>query len=434
MATDNETTAPIPSDEYVDSVDFRSRSVLHISADGKTRDITNLVLEIQVRQDMYLGFMSGEMLVVDGIDLHSRAAMHGNEYIFLHLTEPQQNISIRKAFRIYKLGNRFPSTAGGQRYVIYFASVEMFESAQKRISKAYRSSTISDVARDIIKNYLMVNEEDRINVDETMDAQDIIVANKHPAEALNWLASRAYSEDSTCFLFYENLDGFNFRSLSSIYRDKMPVKVPFVFENKMGMKQLDMDKYTLDNIESKKDFDSLSTLTSGGVALSLLGLNPIDQSMTKTIYGQNTNPSLYGQPAMTNADNAFGKGDAHYSTYLQTDTTRSERFIRRIMSIATLNNSQLEVTLPGSLRLQVGKMISLRIPYATTPSNDSNMYDPLKSGKYLIAAVNHKFDMSNHRFNTLLLLIRDSVPEALPSADNTLPDKIRKMNAKANRE
>jgi hypothetical protein len=382
---------------------------------------------------MYLGFMSGEMLVVDGIDLHSRSAMHGNEYIFLHLTEPDQNVSIKKAFRIYKLGNRFPITSGGQRYVIYFASVELFESSQKKISKAYKSSTVSDVAKDIIKNYLMVDDE-RIIVDETTDSQDIIVPFLHPAEALNWLASRAYSQDATCFMFYENLNGYNFRSLSSVFKAPSPVKVPFVFENKQGMKQLDMDKYTLDNIESKKDFDSLSTLTSGGVALSLLGLDPIAQSRTKTEYGQDTLPTLFKNPAMTNPDNLFKKTDAYALTYLQTPITRSEKFVKRIMSLATLNNSQLEITVPGSMRLQVGTTVSLRIPYATTPSDDSEIWDRRKSGKYLIVAANHKFDMSNHRFNTLLLLARDSMPEALPQADNQLPDKIRKLNAKANKE
>lgn len=82
----------------------------------------------------------------------------------------------------------------------------------------------------------------------------------------------------------------------------------------------------------------------------------------------------------------------------------------------------------------MGSTISLRIPYATTPSDDSSIWDSRKSGKYLIVAANHKFDMSNHRFNTLLLLARDSMPEALPAADNQLPDKIRKLNAKANKE
>jgi hypothetical protein len=195
-----------------------------------------------------------------------------------------------------------------------------------------------------------------------------------------------------------------------------------------------MDKYTLDNIESKRDFDSLATLTSGGVAMSLLGLDPIAQSRTKTEYAQDSLPTMFKNPAMTNPDNLFKKSEAYALTYLQTPITRSEKFVNRVMSLATLNNSQLEVTLPGNMRLQVGSTISLRIPYATTPSDDSSIWDSRKSGKYLIVAANHKFDMSNHRFNTLLLLARDSMPEALPAADNQLPDKIRKLNAKANKE
>ena len=435
MATDNNTTAPapIPNDEFVDATDFRSKSIMLISADNQARDITNLVLEVQVRQDMYLGFMSGEMLVQDGVDLHTLASLHGNEYLFLHLTEPDQEISIKKAFRIYKLGNRFPIPSGGQRYVVYFASPEMFESSQKKISKAYKSSTISAVAKDIIKNYLMV-DDNRIRVDETSDSFDLIVPQKRPQEALNWLASRAYSQDSSCFMFYENLNGFNFRSLQSIYKDGTIIKVPFVFETKRGGGSIPMDKYTMDNIESKKDFDSLSTLNDGGVAMGLLGIDPASRTFIKTEFGANTLATLYPSPSMTNPDHLFSKTGAYALTYLQTDTTRSDRFVKRVMSLATLNNSQLEVTVPGNVRLQAGTLVSLRIPYATTPTEGSDLWDKRKSGKYLIVAVNHKFDMSNHRFNTLLLLVRDSLPKALPAADSQLPDKIRKMNTNSNRD
>lgn len=432
MVTNTETNAPISSDKHVDTADFRTRSILHISAEGVGRDITNLVLEVQIRQDMYLGFMSGEMLVVDGIDLHTRAAMHGNEYIFLHFTEPEQQVSIKKAFRIYKLGSKHPSTSGGQRYIIYFASPEMFESSQTLISKSYKSTKLSDIAKEIIKNYLKA-EDDRIIVDDTDDSQDVIIPYMRPAEALNWLASRSYTSESPCFMFYENLDGFNFRSLASIYKDGTRVKVPFVFEQKAGAPQIAMDKYTIDAIESKKDFDSLSTLTNGGVALALIGIDPATQSHVKNTYGQNTVPTLYPAPSMTNPEHLFGKTDSYQLTYLQNPSTRSENWVKRVMSLAILNNSQLQVVVPGNVRLQVGTLMSLRIPYATLPS-EGDIWDKRKSGKYLIIAANHKFDLTSHRFNTVLLLARDSMSEALPPPDNQLPEKIRKMNSNTNRD
>jgi hypothetical protein len=433
MATNNPTdSAPISGDQYVDSVDFRVRSITHISADGRSRDITNLTLEIQIRQDLFLGFMSGEMLVADGIDLHSRSAMHGNEYIFLHLTEPEQSVSIRKAFRIYKLANRHPTTSGGQRYVIYFASPEMFTSNQKKISRAYKSSTVSEVAQDIMVNYLDI-DSNRIRVDDSLDASDIIVPSKRPAEALNWLASRAYGQDATCWFFYENLDGFNFRSLQSIYKEGTKIKVPFTFENKTGMKQLEMDKYTIDDIDGKTDFDSLSTLTHGGTALSLLGIDPIARSHVRNDYGVDQLPTLYPAPAMSNPDNLFAQTDAYQLAYLQMDGTRSDEWVKRVMTLATLNNSLMELVVPGNMRLQVGTLVNLRIPYATTPS-EGDIWDKRKSGKYLVVAVNQKFDLSNHRFNTIILLSRDSMPEALPVADGQLPKKIRKMNTNSNRD
>jgi hypothetical protein len=76
--------------------------------------------------------------------------------------------------------------------------------------------------------------------------------------------------------------------------------------------------------------------------------------------------------------------------------------------------------------------MSLRIPFAATPS-EGNIWDKRKGGRFLILAVNHKFDLVNHRFESILMLGRDSMPEALPQYDTKLPDKIAKLNENTNR-
>ena len=46
----------------------------------------------------------------------------------------------------------------------------------------------------------------------------------------------------------------------------------------------------------------------------------------------------------------------------------------------------------------------------------------------MVVATNHKFEMVNHKYSSLALISRDSLPESLPTYDKTLPDKIVKMN------
>jgi hypothetical protein len=305
-----------------------------------------------------------------------------------------------------------------------------------KISKAYKSTTISDVATDIMKNYLDI-PADRIIVDPTTDPVDLIIPNFRPTEALNWLASRAFDGKDACFFFYENLNGYNFRSIQSIYRDGTVIKVPFKFEQKSVDKQIGMDKYAIDSFEAKRDFDTIKVISTGGTGMKLLGVDLFNQELKTNEYGMDDLSTLYKNPALTNpkakGKSLFDHSDTYFLTALQTDNNYIESWIKRIMHLATLSNNLLELVLPGSVRLQAGTLVNLKFPYAGTPA-EGDMWDKRKGGKYLIIAVNHKFDLVNHKFDTILLVSRDSVPEALPTLDAKLPEKVIKINAKANIE
>lgn len=428
MATELEeitvTAKPLPADGHVDTRDFRLHSAALIGANGDAHEIGGLVAEIQIRQDMYLGVMSGEMMVTDGRDLLAMVNAHGGEYIFLHIEVPEQKIFIKKAFRIYKIANRKPSDST-QTYTVNFVSDELFSSHTMKISKAYVNSTVSAIARDIMVNYLKIPQK-RIFIDQTTQPTSVIIPNWRPIEALNWLASRAYTDTTNCFFFYENFSGFHFRSIHSIYKSPTVIKVPFSLENKRGMKQLDMDKFSIDEYEAVRDFDALSTISSGGYAMRLLGVNAIKRTTTKNDYNIEKISKLYNNPPMSNAGNLFSKPKSHFLTYLEVGGM--ENWIKRVMTLAALNNGIVELTVPGNMGLNAGTMINLRIPY-TIPPAEGDMWNKQKSGRHVILATNHKFELVNHKYTSLVLVSRDSLPESLPANDKTLPDKILKMNS-----
>jgi hypothetical protein len=439
MATESIPQAPISSDQYVDSRDYRIHALSLIGADGVPRDITEMVVEIQIRQDIYLGFMSGDLLITDGTDIHSISALHGNEYLHVHITEPEhEDVPIKKTFRVYKVGGRETTQNNSQRYTIYFCSDELFQSHTKKVSKGYKGEKVSDIAKDIMSSYLKV-PDNQIIIDPTSDPMSIVIPNKRPSEALQWLTTRAFSQpDDTCYFFYENLNGFNFRSLQSIYRTGTIIKVPFRYESKSIAKELGMDKYAIDSIDVKHDFDALKSVSQGGYAMKLQGLDPFHQTITNTDYSVDKVKTLYPNPAMTNPvsdDTAlFDKSESHYMTYIQTEGTSTEEknhaesWVKRNMSLTALKSLAIQIVIPGSARVQIGTLLNIKVPYASTPTDSSDIWDKRKSGRYLVVAVNQKFDMVNHRWDTIALLARDSVPESLPPLDTTLPDKIKKLN------
>lgn len=432
------TARPIPTDQHIDNRDFRIEAVELISSDGRARDIRALVGEVQVRQDLFLGFMSGEMIMQDGVDMFADAAMHGGEYIYLHIKMPGLNRSLKKAFRIYKVDHRVPAMNNAQRYIVYFSSDEIITSYTKKVSKAYMSSKISDAAVDIMTKYMNI-PSNKIFVDPTSEAVDVVIPNYRPAEALHWLASRAFNGSSLCYLFYETLDGFNFRSLQSLYAQKALSDQPYIFDSKSLDKQLSYDIFGIDDFESKRDFDLLTTLGNGGVAFKMIGVDPFYQSITVNEYSIGSMPKLYSNPAMSNPSGLFNKSDSYLLTYLQTNPTMtdkknfSEVWISRVLSLAALNNNLIDLVVPGNLNIQAGRIVEVNFPYTITPSSGTNMSNTFKSGRYLVAAVNHKFDFTHHKFSTIFMITRDSLPEPLPMTDTRLPEKIAKINSESNK-
>ena len=93
---------------------------------------------MQLRQDIYLGFMSGEIMIQDAIGLYSTVKFHGNEYVYFQIKEPEQKTSIKKAFRVYKVGNRDNTQNSSSRYVVYLVSDELVLSQNIRVSTAGR--------------------------------------------------------------------------------------------------------------------------------------------------------------------------------------------------------------------------------------------------------------------------------------------------------
>lgn len=437
MAEQTQNNIPIETEGHYDNRDFRIISLSLISADGQYIDIRSITAELQIRQDMGLGFISGELVVVDATDLYSKMKLHGNEYIHIAIAEPiAGGVKINKAFRIFKVSARRAS-GNKQSYLISFVSDELITSNMSKVSKAYTNSKFSDVSRDILSNYLSIPDK-KIDIEETTEAVDVVIPNYSPLQTLAWCASRAFNGKSHCYLFYENLDGFHFKSLHKIYESKPIFKEPLLYEAKNVDKVFMMDKFSIDSFKSVKDFDMVKASSDGTLAMTLLGIDPFHQKVTKNEYNLEELPKLHEYPPVTNPKNAtgtklFDAKDAHYLTYLQTDATstdkknHSEKWIQRVMSMGAIRNNVIEVVMPGSLEIQIGKTILMKFPYHVPADESSDAHDPYKSGLYLVTAVSHKFTMTGAKFDTSFHIVRDSLPKELPNPDADLGKKIAEI-------
>ena len=425
-----------PTDQVIRDRDFRLNTIQLIGSDGVAVDISALVVELVIRQDMFANYMNGNMLVVDGMGMLTNRGVHGSEYLLIDLHEPGRNLKIKKAFRIHKVDNREAVGSSNQRYIINFVSDEMVHSNLKRVSKAYKKTTVSKVVEDILVNYMGIS---KYRIEKTNEQVDIVIPSWRPTEAINWLARRAEAgKNRFCFMFYENLDGFFFRSLHSIYEDTPSNAIPYTYESKSAQADLAMNKFTIDSFKAR-DFDLVSAYNRGATSMRFIGIDPVHRTVNNNEISLNSVPRMHQRNLIDDLvdpgtdDMLYEQYDALRLAHLQTTATQSEQgnnselWIRHIQSLAMLNSNLYRVSMPGNLEVQAGRIVTLIFPNFTTPTiTDSTLTE---SATFLVTAVTHTFNIPNGTFDTVFAVTRDSAPE-LPTLDSSLPAKVRDLNEK----
>lgn len=425
-----------PTDQVIRDRDFRLNSIQLIGSDGIAVDISAMIIEITLRQDIFANYMSGEMVVVDGMGMLTNRGVHGSEYMFIDIHEPgRNNIRIKKAFRIFKIDNR-EIIGNSQRYIISFVSDEMVHSNLKRISKAYKKTTIAKIVEDIMVNYVGVK---RYRIEKTSEQVDIVIPSWRPTEAINWLARRAENgRDRFCYLFYENLDGFFFKSLHTIYKENPCNLIPYTYEAKSAQADMALNKFTIDSFTAK-EFDMISAYRRGATSMRFTGIDPVHRVVNNNEVSIGDLPTIHRRNLIRNLidpatdELLYEQYGALQLAHIQTTATKSEQgnnselWIRHIQALAMLNNTIYKVVMPGNLEVQAGKMVTLVFPNFTTPTvTDDTLTEQTT---FLVTAVVHTFNIPNGTFDTRFSVTRDSAHD-LPNVDKALPVKVRDLNEK----
>ena len=203
-------------------------------------DISNLVTEISIFEDIFKKTMYGSMQINDAVNLLNGLSVSGSEskangtfpivgeeFIEFEYKVSGQD-SVFKRFFVYSIKevNIEPSQLK-RRYTVQFCSEEHLFDSTILVQKAYKDS-IDNIAKDILVNYLKVDEQQdrgkrkkKYNIQKTKGTQQIVVPRLSPLETMDFLSKRSVAEsefNSGTFLFFENKDGFNFCDIEHLIR------------------------------------------------------------------------------------------------------------------------------------------------------------------------------------------------------------------------
>lgn len=226
---------------------YRSPGTLHsFSAflknvdNSKMIDITSLIVDLSIFEDIFASTIYGNVRIKDGVNLMNSTPptnfpIVGEEFIEFEYKISGDETPVKRRFAVYSIKEiKINKQLNLRNYTIEFCSEEHLFDATINIQKSYRDQ-ISNMVKDILVQYFKVEEEiengkrkKAYDIQPTKGTQHIIVPNLNPLDALQLLASRSIAEKlfkSATYLFFENKDGFNFCDIEYlIQRGKKKLK------------------------------------------------------------------------------------------------------------------------------------------------------------------------------------------------------------------
>lgn len=403
------------------STQFFLDELVIVTKGGKI-DIKNIYGEINIFDTMFLSVMSGNIVINDAIGLSSKLLFDGSESLLITVKKDKDSdiLTFKKAFRIYKQTERQSSKPGLESYLLHFTSDELMYSDQQRINQSYETN-YSKVVERILVDYLKVSENNLGGTYEfSSGIQKIVIPNLRPLEAIEWCAKRALdSKQSPNFMFFQNVAGFNFATLSTLLTQPAILDVTYETKNIKGENPFG-NMGGARSLEVVSMNDNIERTRSGVNAGKFIGFDPVTRTIsTKNIsYGDHYSNMKHGNdtPNYTQIQNRDGGSNAQsfnsrkvvsifdfnrqYSEYIKKrdssslskgESIESWSFQRKAI-IKNLMSKRLKIVMPGNFQLSSGFNVNVEAPIVGSSRGD----DKSINGKYIIIASRQIIGVEKH--------------------------------------
>lgn len=301
------------------------------------------------------------------------------------------------------------------------------ESADTRVIKRY-DGKISDHVKKILEENL--NTQKELDIEVTENKFNFIGTTKKPFWTIYWLAKKSVPSKNGAFgktagfMFFENADGYKFKSIEGLF-DRIPIK-KYIFNNTNSrIVPVGYDGKIL-NYESTDGGDFQSKLQMGTYHSENKGVDAFESFYDQKPINLDLQESVVitGGPEYKFVNPEFIKFPSKFSWsmdstgFLPDGTNLTEQLKKskeldidkqQIQTRASSRYNQLfsvtlKVTLAGDFSLRAGDLIHCDFPELSNKPNPT--YNPRMSGVYLISALCHT--ISANETYTNLELIRDS--------------------------
>jgi hypothetical protein len=404
--------------------DVELKEVQLNSLNGQVANIIGQIVSIEIFEDLFSPFISLSIVLRESVDFMSMFSFVGEEFIDLEIVTPGIDKPIKGRFYVYKLTDRQYTKDKEVVYTIKAISEEFLADVNLSLSKSFSGNASEIASKLILKDGL--NTKKKVSIDPSTNNAKFVSNYWNPTKCLFHLSSFATDAGkSPSFLFFENRDGFNFKSIDQLLTK--PVYQEFVKDNYSRAQQPNSTTTYSNPTEDFKRIlefnvpvvsDYMTDIQSGKIKSRMITHDILTKKYTLKDYSikkdpvkptwLNKNPS-YSKYALANAASTIINLPKHYNSFNNTaDATNSKNLQRRMSFFQMLNTHKVNMQVYGRTDYTVGQIVDLYIPKATQlTKNESDPRDLILSGKYIISAISHSINRDKHICN--IELVKNSV-------------------------
>ena len=334
-------------------IPFNLKAVHLVTGDGHALDIASITQGFTLYESINSKFVTGDMTIVDGLNLIKNYRFTGQEHIRLHFdTEPDSvekeeeeegtKKGIDVTFRVYKLVNVERPKGPFQTYEILLCDPYMFNANATRISKVYRGS-YSEMLTKVFDEFGPKGGIESgvipASIEKTKEEKgQFVVPNWRATTFIDWIVKNADNKTGSwrnSMFFYQTFkEGFKFKSISNMCGTSTEDETSKVKTLHYPAGAGDVDAYEGGlpketqalQISKPQIFDALRATVSGAYASRSLTYDPVTKIETKNRYNILETYNRSGSHVSSPAHPLIRTSDSNLDVFLPETTLDSNHF------------------------------------------------------------------------------------------------------------
>ncbi len=392
--------------------------------EGQSVNMLGQVGFIKYFEDVVDPSLHVDITIFDTNGLINKLPIRSGSIVKIQLTHPSQEDPLQMSLVVTNISGHIIDN----KREIYTLTCETKGALSNHTNRVWTKFTgsIAESVSKIMKEKIEVGISS-VRSDPTSNELEFYGNYRRPFKVISDLCRKAIPSTSGSskvgdggtagYLFYETLDGYNFRSIDKIFKEDEAVETYEMTPYKAALDVSNNFKLA-SNPSMKESHDIIKKLRSGAFSTSNWYYDVLTRKVIFHNFKFNKNIELANDEEVVPTDYKEPYSRIILSTLDQGTTTpnpkgvdtntpqrQAEYQAQASARYAAMFSQILDITVPMNLSLRAGHVINVKFPDLNTGKPEDK--NSPESGKYMIAKLSHEFGNPKGDF-TGLSLVRDS--------------------------